>query len=166
MFDIIKNNETLAAFKTRLFGEHNLLNALAVIAIADRLKIPLQTIARALETFNGIKRRQEIRGEKRQITVIDDFAHHPTAVRETVRAVKSVHGDGRLIALRDAVEDLVGFFHHIGSQRGEGLLAVPGAAAWSAQPATEVPQGDQTTAATAAPGRWRIGFGWFHSTPP
>jgi UDP-N-acetylmuramate: L-alanyl-gamma-D-glutamyl-meso-diaminopimelate ligase len=98
-FEIIKNNETFAAFKTRLFGEHNLLNALAVIAIADQLKIPLQIIAGALETFEGIKRRQEIRGEKRQITVIDDFAHHPTAVRETIRAVKSVHSNGRLIAV-------------------------------------------------------------------
>jgi len=98
-FEIIKNNEPFATFKTRLFGEHNLLNALAVVAVADHLKIPLQIIAGALETFEGIKRRQEIRGEKRQITVIDDFAHHPTAVRETVRAVKSVHSNGRLIAV-------------------------------------------------------------------
>jgi UDP-N-acetylmuramate: L-alanyl-gamma-D-glutamyl-meso-diaminopimelate ligase len=98
-FEVIRNNALLATFKTKLFGEHNLLNALAVIALADQLKIPLQTIARALETFEGIKRRQEIRGEKRQITVIDDFAHHPTAVRETVRAVKSVHSNGRLIAV-------------------------------------------------------------------
>jgi UDP-N-acetylmuramate: L-alanyl-gamma-D-glutamyl-meso-diaminopimelate ligase len=98
-FEILKNSEPFAAFKTRLFGEHNLLNALAVIAIADQLKIPLQIIAGALETFEGIKRRQEIRGQKRQITVIDDFAHHPTAVRETVRAVKSVHSNGRLIAV-------------------------------------------------------------------
>jgi UDP-N-acetylmuramate: L-alanyl-gamma-D-glutamyl-meso-diaminopimelate ligase len=98
-FGIIKNNETFAAFKTRLFGEHNLLNALAVIAIADQLKIPLPVIVGALKTFEGIKRRQEIRGERRQITVVDDFAHHPTAVRETVRAVKSVHAKGRLIAV-------------------------------------------------------------------
>ena len=98
-FEILKNNEFFASFKTRLFGEHNLLNALAVIAVADQLKISPQIIGHALETFEGIKRRQEIRGEKRQITVIDDFAHHPTAVRETVRAVKSVHTSGRLIAV-------------------------------------------------------------------
>jgi UDP-N-acetylmuramate: L-alanyl-gamma-D-glutamyl-meso-diaminopimelate ligase len=99
VFEVLKENTPFADFKTRLFGEHNLLNALAVVAIADRLKIPVQTIGRALENFEGIKRRQEIRGEKRQITVLDDFAHHPTAVRETVRAVKSVHGEGRLIAV-------------------------------------------------------------------
>ena len=99
IFEILKNNQSFGVFKTRIFGEHNLLNALAVIGVADHLKIPPEIIARGLKTFEGIKRRQEIRGEKRQITVIDDFAHHPTAVRETVRAVKSVHTSGRLIAV-------------------------------------------------------------------
>jgi UDP-N-acetylmuramate: L-alanyl-gamma-D-glutamyl-meso-diaminopimelate ligase len=99
IFEILKNNQSLGVFKTRIFGEHNLLNALAVTGVADHLNIPPEIIANALKTFEGIKRRQEIRGEKRQITVIDDFAHHPTAVRETVRAVKSVHTSGRLIAV-------------------------------------------------------------------
>jgi UDP-N-acetylmuramate: L-alanyl-gamma-D-glutamyl-meso-diaminopimelate ligase len=98
-FDVAKHTRPFARFKTRLFGEHNLLNALSVIAIADRLNIPIPVIAAALESFEGIKRRQEIRGQKRQITVMDDFAHHPTAVRETIRAVKSVSGGGRLIAV-------------------------------------------------------------------
>jgi UDP-N-acetylmuramate: L-alanyl-gamma-D-glutamyl-meso-diaminopimelate ligase len=99
IFDVIKNNEAFGRFKTKLFGEHNLLNALADIAIADGLNIPVDVIAKALQTFEGIKRRQEIRGRKREITVMDDFAHHPTAVRETVRAVKSVISGGRLIAV-------------------------------------------------------------------
>ena len=98
-FEVIKDGAPFAAFRTRLFGEHNLLNALSVIAIADHLNIPLPVIAAALESFAGIKRRQEIRGQKRQITVMDDFAHHPTAVRETVRAVKSMTDSGRLIAV-------------------------------------------------------------------
>ncbi len=98
-FEVMKNGAPLATFKTRLFGEHNLLNALSVIAIADHLNIPLPVIAAALESFAGVKRRQEIRGQKRQITVMDDFAHHPTAVRETVRAVKSMATSGRLIAV-------------------------------------------------------------------
>jgi len=97
--EVLKSNEFFGTFRTRLFGEHNLLNALADIAIADRLKIPADVIARALATFEGIKRRQEIRGQKRQITVMDDFAHHPSAVRETLRAVKSVFTNGRLIAV-------------------------------------------------------------------
>jgi UDP-N-acetylmuramate: L-alanyl-gamma-D-glutamyl-meso-diaminopimelate ligase len=98
-FEVKKNAGHFATFKTRLIGEHNLLNALSVIAIADHLNIPTPIIGSALETFEGIKRRQEIRGQKRQITVMDDFAHHPTAVRETVRAVKSMANSGRLIAV-------------------------------------------------------------------
>ena len=97
--EVIKKNELLGRFRTKLFGKHNLLNALAVIAIADHLAIPTGVIAKALETFEGVKRRQEIRGQKRQITVMDDFAHHPSAVRETLGAVKSVTTNGRLIAV-------------------------------------------------------------------
>ncbi|MBW2481227.1 MAG: UDP-N-acetylmuramate:L-alanyl-gamma-D-glutamyl-meso-diaminopimelate ligase [Deltaproteobacteria bacterium] len=99
VFEVYKNNEAYGRFKTKLFGEHNLLNVLAVIGIADGLSIPTDVIAEALRTFEGIKRRQEVRGQKRDITVMDDFAHHPTAVRETVRAVKSTLATGRLIAV-------------------------------------------------------------------
>jgi UDP-N-acetylmuramate: L-alanyl-gamma-D-glutamyl-meso-diaminopimelate ligase len=99
LVQVLKKNKFYEEFRTRLFGEHNLLNALADIAIADGLGIPVDVIAKALETFEGIKRRQEIRGQKRQITVMDDFAHHPSAVRETLRAVKSVFTNGRLIAV-------------------------------------------------------------------
>ena len=99
VFEVFKNNETFGRFKTKLFGEHNLLNALADIAMADGLNIPVDVIAKALQNFEVIKSRQEIRGCKRDITVMDDFAHHPTAVRETVRAVKSVISGGRLIAV-------------------------------------------------------------------
>ena len=99
VLEIFKNNQLFGKFRTKLFGEHNLINALAVIAIADRLKISKDVIATALETFEGIKRRQEIRGQKRQITVMDDFAHHPTAVRETVKAVKAFFTEGRTIAV-------------------------------------------------------------------
>jgi UDP-N-acetylmuramate: L-alanyl-gamma-D-glutamyl-meso-diaminopimelate ligase len=99
VLEVMKNSERYGRFRTKLFGEHNLLNALAGIAIADRLGIPLDDIAGALESFEGIKRRQEIRGQKKRITVMDDFAHHPTSVRETLRAVKSVFSNGRLIAV-------------------------------------------------------------------
>ena len=98
-FEVIKDLDHFAAFKTKLLGEHNLLNALAVVAVADQLSIPHEVMASALESFEGVKRRQEIRGQKRRITVMDDFAHHPTAVRETIKAVKPVSGGGRLIAV-------------------------------------------------------------------
>ena len=98
-FDVLKHGRIFGNFKTRLVGEHNMLNALSAIAVADTLTIPVEAIARAFESFEGVKRRQEIRGEKAGITVMDDFAHHPTAVRETLRAVKPFYPNGRLIAV-------------------------------------------------------------------
>ena len=99
IFEVLKQGITFGIFKTGLMGEHNLLNTLSAIAIADSLMIPVDIISEALETFEGIKRRQEVRGQKKDITVIDDFAHHPTAVKETIKAVKPFYPDGRLIAV-------------------------------------------------------------------
>jgi len=98
-FEILKHGETYGTFKTKLMGIHNLLNTMVSIAIADHMQISHETISRALETFQGVKRRQEVRGQKRNITVMDDFAHHPTAVRETSRAVKPFYPNGRLVAV-------------------------------------------------------------------
>jgi len=98
-FEVIKNGNRFSRFTTPLYGEHNFVNATAAIAVADTLGIPEGRIADALKTFRGVKRRQEIRGKKRGITVLDDFAHHPTAVRETIRAVKSVYPQNRVIAV-------------------------------------------------------------------
>lgn len=98
-FDVIKKGEFFGTFVTKLVGEHNLLNALSVIAVADHLSVPASAIYEALETFDGTKRRQEVRGVKRGITVMDDFAHHPTAVKETIKAVKPFYDDGRIIAV-------------------------------------------------------------------
>ena len=98
-FEVLKTNGLFARFKTKLVGRHNLFNALPVIAIAHHLGVSLDVITRGLETFAGIKRRQQIRGQKNQIMVLDDFAHHPTAVRETLEAVKSAYRPNRLIAV-------------------------------------------------------------------
>ncbi len=98
-FEVLKAGYPFGRFKTQMVGHHNLYNALAVIAIADNLGMSPADMAAALETFEGVKRRQQIRGHKNQITVMDDFAHHPTAVRETVAAVKSFHCPPRLIAV-------------------------------------------------------------------
>ena len=97
--EVLRSGQLYGRFKTRLVGRHNLYNALAVIAIADHFGLSPADIGGALETFDGVKRRQQIRGQKNQITVMDDFAHHPTAVRETVAAVKSFHTPRRLIAV-------------------------------------------------------------------
>lgn len=97
--EVLKEGRVFGRFRTRMLGRHNGLNALAAVAVADHLGIPAAAVAEALEGFEGVKRRQEIRGEKRGIVVLDDFAHHPTAVRETVEAVKSGYPGRRLIAV-------------------------------------------------------------------
>ena len=80
-------------------GAHNLRNTLAAVAVADYLHIPVDVIRAALTSFAGIRRRQEIRGVRNGITVMDDFAHHPTAVRETIRAVRPFISSGRIVAV-------------------------------------------------------------------
>ena len=99
VFDVLKSGSPFGRFKTKLIGRHNLFNALSVIAIAHHLGLSSEEVGGALETFEGIKRRQQIRGQKNKIIVMDDFAHHPTAVRETVAAVKSFYSQNRLIAV-------------------------------------------------------------------
>jgi len=99
IFEVLKSGIRFGKFKTRLIGKHNLFNALSVMAIAHHLGVPAEVISGALETFEGIKRRQQIRGQKNRIIVMDDFAHHPTAVRETIEAVKSFYSQNRLIAV-------------------------------------------------------------------
>lgn len=99
IFDIFKKDRLYGHFRTRQVGEHNLMNTLAVVGAADRLSISQPVIAEALETFQGVRRRQEVRGVQRGVTVVDDFAHHPTAVRETIRAIRPFYPEGRLIAV-------------------------------------------------------------------
>jgi len=98
-FEVLKEGKLFGRFRTKLMGEHNLLNALSVIAVAHDMGIPADVISDALEGFQGVRRRQEVRGQKNGITVMDDFAHHPTAVRETIRAVRPFYPQGRVIAI-------------------------------------------------------------------
>jgi UDP-N-acetylmuramate: L-alanyl-gamma-D-glutamyl-meso-diaminopimelate ligase len=82
-----------------LIGRHNVQNALAVYAMGRELGIDRERLRDGLATFAGIKRRQEIKGEIRGVVVIDDFAHHPTAVRETLNAVREAYPGRRLWAI-------------------------------------------------------------------
>jgi UDP-N-acetylmuramate: L-alanyl-gamma-D-glutamyl-meso-diaminopimelate ligase len=87
------------AFEVPLLGAHNVRNALAAIAVANATGIEAQTIAGGLETFRGIKRRLELRGTAAGVTVYDDFAHHPTAVSETLGALRLAHPTRRIWAV-------------------------------------------------------------------
>lgn len=98
-FAVFHEGAQWAEFSTPLFGDFNVRNCLAVIVAADAWGIERQTIADALATFKSVRRRCEVRGEINGITVIDDFAHHPTAVHETLAALRLKYKDRRLIAV-------------------------------------------------------------------
>jgi UDP-N-acetylmuramate: L-alanyl-gamma-D-glutamyl-meso-diaminopimelate ligase len=88
-----------AALEMRMAGEHNALNATAAAALAADQGIGKEAIQAALATFKSVKRRLEVRAEIGGITVVEDFAHHPTAIRETLRALRSVYPHARLWAV-------------------------------------------------------------------
>jgi UDP-N-acetylmuramate: L-alanyl-gamma-D-glutamyl-meso-diaminopimelate ligase len=98
-YSVYEGQRLFGTFKMSPPGAHNRLNALAAAAALSTLGISAEEIARGLKTFKGVKRRQEVRGVARGVTVIDDFAHHPTAVSETVQAIRSAYPEGRLIAV-------------------------------------------------------------------
>ncbi len=98
-FDVFCENRSWGEFQTPLVGEFNMLNCLAVIVAADAWGVSREKIQGALASFQNVKRRAEVRGEERGVLVIDDFAHHPTAVRETLRALRARYSDRRLIAI-------------------------------------------------------------------
>jgi UDP-N-acetylmuramate: L-alanyl-gamma-D-glutamyl-meso-diaminopimelate ligase len=88
-----------AGLAMHLAGEHNALNATAAAALASDRGVSKDTIAEALLSFKSVKRRLEVRAEIGGVTVIEDFAHHPTAIRETLRALRAVYPQSRLWAI-------------------------------------------------------------------
>ena len=89
----------MASFNSPLAGAHNLSNTVAMVALAQKLDMEKETIQQALGTFSGVRRRQEVRGEPGGVTVIDDYAHHPTAVKATLEALSTFYGGRRLWAI-------------------------------------------------------------------
>jgi UDP-N-acetylmuramate: L-alanyl-gamma-D-glutamyl-meso-diaminopimelate ligase len=98
-FTVFKEGHSWGEFETRLIGDFNVRNCLAVIIAADAWGVTKEQIQEAFGTFKSVKRRMEVRGVVRGVTVIDDFAHHPTAVGETLKALRTKYHDKRLIAV-------------------------------------------------------------------
>jgi UDP-N-acetylmuramate: L-alanyl-gamma-D-glutamyl-meso-diaminopimelate ligase len=98
-FTVLRHGNRWADMEVSLSGHHNCLNSLAVTAVLHHIGVDQKTIRCGLSTFKGVKRRQEVRGVEGGITVIDDFAHHPTAVRETLAGLKDAYNGHRLIAV-------------------------------------------------------------------
>jgi UDP-N-acetylmuramate: L-alanyl-gamma-D-glutamyl-meso-diaminopimelate ligase len=91
--------ERFAELSLAMAGEHNALNATAAAALAAGQGVPAAAIVEALQTFRSVKRRLEVKAVAEGVTIIDDFAHHPTAIRETLRALRESYPGQRLIAV-------------------------------------------------------------------
>jgi UDP-N-acetylmuramate: L-alanyl-gamma-D-glutamyl-meso-diaminopimelate ligase len=98
-FDVLFQGNLVGQVAWGLQGVHNQLNALAAIAAADHVGVAPSVAAQALCSFENVKRRMEIRGQVRGITVYDDFAHHPTAMRTTVDGLRRQVQSGRILAI-------------------------------------------------------------------
>jgi UDP-N-acetylmuramate: L-alanyl-gamma-D-glutamyl-meso-diaminopimelate ligase len=98
-FSVLYQGTEAAVVNWPLLGEHNVMNALAAIAAARHVGVEPKRAAQALGRFRGVKRRMEIRGVVNEVTVYDDFAHHPTAIETTLRGLRARVGSARIVAV-------------------------------------------------------------------
>ena len=98
-FEVVHQGMALAEVDSPLLGRHNVRNALAVIAMAHHLGLSIEEIVHGIATFQGVKRRQEVVGVVDDILIMDDFAHHPTAIRETLAAIRMGFPERRIWAV-------------------------------------------------------------------
>ncbi len=98
-FTLWKENRRMSGIRLPLYGRHNVENAVGAVAVSDALGVAPERAAEALEEFQGVRRRQELRGDENGFAVIDDFAHHPTAVRETIAAIRASYPERKLWAV-------------------------------------------------------------------
>ncbi len=98
-FKVFYKNVLWGKVRIALYGKHNVLNALAAIAAASLLKVSMSTIIKALRSFTGTSRRQEIMGKKNGVLVYDDYAHHPTEIKATLAMLKNRYPQQRIRAV-------------------------------------------------------------------
>lgn len=98
-FQVLRDKKRWSEFEIPLAGTFNVKNSLAAIACAHDLGVAAETIQRALRSYKNVKRRLEVRGKVKGVTVFDDFAHHPTAIYETLSAVKARYPNSRIWAI-------------------------------------------------------------------
>ena len=98
-FRAFRSDKEWGRVDTPLAGAFNVRNVLAVIAAAEAVKADRDGVREGLRTFASVKRRMEVRGEVRGVAVIDDFAHHPTAIRETIDAIRQKYKGRRIVAV-------------------------------------------------------------------
>lgn len=98
-FEIAWQGKPVGRLRWQLLGAHNRLNALAAVAAARHAGVEPASAIEALASFSGVRRRMQVRGQARGVTVYDDFAHHPTAIRMTVEGLRQRIGRGRILAV-------------------------------------------------------------------
>lgn len=98
-FDVMYQQKKLATVEGHLLGPHNRMNALSAIIAAQHVGVPVEQSIEALKFFKGVKRRMEVTGEVNNKTIYDDFAHHPTAIKETLQGLRDAVGDSRIWAV-------------------------------------------------------------------
>ena len=98
-FTVVHGQRNHGRFRMAMLGEHNVRNALAAIAVGVDLGLGMDALRDGLAAFAGVKRRLEVVGEERGVVVYDDFAHHPTAVEETLKALRRSVGDRKIWAI-------------------------------------------------------------------
>jgi UDP-N-acetylmuramate: L-alanyl-gamma-D-glutamyl-meso-diaminopimelate ligase len=99
MFGVRRKGEPLGTFEVPLLGAYNVRNAVAAIAVGAAVGLSPDTMAAALRAFKGVRRRMQLRGTAAGVSVYDDFAHHPTAIAETLAGVRSAYPDRRIWAI-------------------------------------------------------------------
>lgn len=99
VFEVARNGKRLGMIHLKVPGSFNIQNALAAVSVGLELKVPFQALAGGLARFHGAQRRFEIKGTYKGATVVDDYAHHPTAVAETLRAAKRFAGHRKLVVV-------------------------------------------------------------------
>jgi UDP-N-acetylmuramate--alanine ligase len=99
-FDVYKSEELLGHIHLGVPGTHNVANALSAIALVDDLKIPFETCAKALSDFHGTDRRFEYKGMFKGVTVVDDYAHHPSEIEATLKAAKKYPHERLIVAFQ------------------------------------------------------------------
>jgi UDP-N-acetylmuramate--alanine ligase len=144
-FEICRENEVLGEISLSLAGKHNIYNALATVTVGLELDIPFAVIAAALQSFSGVQRRLQIKGERRDITVVDDYGHHPTEIRATLSALRDAWPERRTVVLfqphrysrtNSLAEDFYTAFHEadillLTEIYGAGETPIPGVTAES-----------------------------------
>jgi UDP-N-acetylmuramate--alanine ligase len=99
-FEVLRRGEPLGDFEVRMPGIHNVLNALATIAVADELNVGMERVKASLKSFTGVQRRFTIVGEHEGITIVDDYGHHPAEVQVTLEAAMRAYGRRLLVAFQ------------------------------------------------------------------